>query len=563
MSITGFVRTPKRIYRLSQIVQVLARHGFGYLVYNLKLHTHLPLINRIQDKSVKLGSTAADISLAKRVRAVCQELGPTFVKLGQVLSTRPDIIPDSFVKELQELQSNVIPFPSSEAKSIIEDELKMPIPETFSLFDDMPIASGSIAQVHRATLINGTEVVVKVKRPGISSVILNDLGILAYIAEQAERIEEFKIYRPSLIVNEFARKIERELDFVSEASSTARFYDNFADNDNTKIPKVFWDYSTHNILTMEMFAFPTLSEICKSEKAIKDNSGFATDLLNVFMTQYFEKNLFHADPHPGNLMVSETGSIAIIDFGMVGYVTDELKKQIGGAVIALIKKDFDLFVDIFIDLGFIPANSDLQSLRLSLFEIMDKYYGIPLKRIDTIKAFSDIMKVAREHDMVLPRDFILLAKSFVTVTSIAKTFDPNFDFISIVTPFMNNIFKERFSMDNLSKSATASTWHVTNLIRQAPKEMRYILRKIIGGDMQIVLKHKGLETLITDLDRSSNRLSLSVILAATVIGSSMIMMGKIGPLILGNISILGIIGFLFATAMGFSLVIAIFRSGRL
>lgn len=562
MSITGFVKTPKRIYRLSQIMQVLAKHGFGYLVYNLKLHTHLPLINRIQDKSAKIDETV-DGSLAKRVTMLCQELGPTFVKLGQALSTRPDIIPENFIRELQSLQSNVKPFESTVARSIIEQELKVPVSETFSTFDDKPIASGSIAQVHRANLIDGTEVVVKVKRPGINSVILNDLGILSYIAEQAEKIEEFKIYRPSMIVNEFARKIERELDFVSEASSTARFYANFADKDNVKIPNVFWNYSTHNILTMERFAFSTLTDINKLESIGVNKTKLAQDLVTAFMSQYFEKNLFHADPHPGNLMVSNDGSIAMIDFGMVGYVTDELKKQLGGAVIALVKKDLDLFVDIFTDMGVISANCDLQSLRLSLFEIIDKYYGIPLKNIDMRKAFSDIMGVAREHDMILPRDFILLVKSFATVASIARTLDPDFNFVNIVPSFVQGLFREKFTVDNISRSATSSTWHVTNLIRHAPKEIRYILRKIISGNMQIVLKHKGLETLITDLDKSSNRLALSVILAATVIGSSMIMMGKIGPLIMGNISVLGIIGYLLATAMGFSLVIAIFRSGRL
>ncbi len=562
MSISGFIKTPKRIYRLSQILQVLVKHGFGHLVYNLRLHTYLPLLNRLQDKKVK-GVKLSNGSLAKRVTTVCQELGPTFVKLGQVLSTRPDIIPESFIEELKSLQSNVKPFDPSVARSIIEKELKAPVRKLFLQFGEKPFASGSIAQVHKATLLDGSDVVVKVKRPGIGSVILNDLEILSYIAEQAGKIDEFKVYRPALIVSEFARKIERELDFVSEASSTASFFKNFDKTENVKIPKVFWDYSTHNVLTIERFEYTTLTDINAIDIMGVNRSRLAFDLVTAFMSQYFEKSLFHADPHPGNLMVSKDGCIAMIDFGMVGYVTEDLRKQLVGAALALIKKDLDLFVEIFIEMGVVSASCDMAWLRLSLFEIIDKYYGIPLKNVDIQNAFSDAMRVAREHDMVLPRDLILMLKSFVTVTSMARLMDREFNFIDVVSPFMDGRFKDRMSIDSLSKSAAASTWHATNLIRQAPKELRYILRKIIGGDMQIIMKHKGLDGLITDLDKSSNRLALSVILASTIIGSSMIMMGKVGPLVLGNVSVLGIVGYVFALVMGFSLVFAIFRSGKL
>ncbi len=565
MSLTSFVRTPKRIYRLSQIAQVLARHGFGYLVYNLRLHTHLPLLNRIQDTAAKIVDVG-DEALAKRIASVCQELGPTFVKLGQVLSTRPDLIPDSLIKELQSLQNDVKPFESSASREIIENDLKAPIDKLFLSFDDAPIACGSIGQVHKATLSNGNEVVVKVKRPGIGPVIMNDMGILSYIAEQAEKIEDFRIYRPSMIVNEFSRKIERELDFISEASSTARFFDIFSSNGKVKVPKVYWDYSTHNILTLERFEYLSFSDAHRFDEMEIDKKRLASDLATSFASQYFENSMFHADPHPGNLMVSESGSLAIIDFGMVGHVSEELRKQLGAAVVALVKHDLDLFVDIFLDLGLTPADCDLHALRLSIFEVIDKYYGMPLKNIDTTKAFSDIMSVAREHDMVLPRDFVLLAKSFVTVAGIAKELDPDFNFVDAVAPLAQNIFnvfRDKLSSENLSKSATSSAWHLTNLLRQAPKEIRHILRKIKGGDLQVVLKHKGLEPLITDLDKSSNRLALSIILAATLIGSSIIMMGQVGPLILDNVSVLGIVGYLLASVMGFSLVVAIFRSGRL
>ncbi len=562
MSLISIGKTPRRLYRLSQILQSFVRHGFGHLVYNLKLHTYLPVASRFREKPLKLAQYEEE-TLAKRLALVFQELGPMFVKLGQVLSTRPDLIPDEFVKEFRKLQAGVLPFDSTVAKGIVESELKCPIRESFSTFEDKPRASGSIAQVHDAVLLDGTKVVVKVKRPGIDRVMLTDLDLLSFLADRAERIEELKPFRPVMVVDEFSRAIHQELDFVTEASHTAKFHQSFEGNPKIHIPKVYWDFTTSSVLTLERLSYPNLVDCSPLDEWGIDRKRLAIDLMTTFMEQFFITGMFHADPHPGNLLVSRDGILGIIDFGMVGYATDDLKNQLSAAIVALVKKDIDFFVDVFIDIGCIPQDGNIPRLKGSLIEVLDKYFGIPLKRIDIRRAFSDVMQVARNNSMVLPRDFVLLGKSFITVTSMARVLDPDFDFATIVTPFTKGLTREKLSPGHLAKIATVNTWHLANLVRQAPREIRYLSQKLLSGTMQIALKHQGLDNFIFELDKASNRLALSIILAATVIASSLVMMAKIGPVIMNNISVLGIAGYSFATIMGLWLALGIFRSGRL
>ncbi|MBI2559585.1 MAG: phosphotransferase, partial [Planctomycetes bacterium] len=562
MSLINIGKAPRRLHRLSQILQAFMRHGFGHLVYNLKLHTYLPVANRFREKPLKLAQYEEE-TLAKRLALVFQELGPMFVKLGQVLSTRPDLVPDEFVKEFRKLQAGVLPFDSTVAKGIVESELKCPIREAFLTFEDKPRASGSIAQVHDAILLDGTKVVVKVKRPGIDRLMLTDLDLLSFLADRAERIEELKPFRPAMLVEEFSRAIHHELDFITEASHTSKFHQGFESNPKVHIPKVYWDFTTSSVLTLERLSYSNLVDCSFLDEMGIDRKKLAVDLMTMFMEQFFITGMFHADPHPGNLLVSKDGTLGIIDFGMVGYTTEDLKNQLSASLMALIKKDIDFFVEVFIDIGCISQDGNIPKLKGSLLEILDKYFGIPLKRIDIRRAFSDVMQVARNNSMLLPRDFVLLGKSFITVTSMARVLDPDFDFASIVTPFTKGLAMEKLSPGHLAKTATVNTWHFANLVRQAPREIRYLAQKLLTGTMQIALKHQGLDNFIFELDRASNRLALSIILAATVIASSLVMMAGIGPTILGNISVLGIAGYSFATIMGLWLALGIFRSGRL
>ncbi|OHB37670.1 MAG: hypothetical protein A2060_00055 [Planctomycetes bacterium GWA2_50_13] len=561
MRLRDITRTPRRFQRLSHILQVLVRHGFGHMVSGLRLGEHLPIGKRFIEKRIALEET----SLAARIVLVLQELGPTYVKLGQMLSTRPDILPSEFIQELRKLQKDVKSFDPKLAKTIIEKELKKPIKELFSTFQDTPIACGSIAQVHAATLPDDTEVVVKVKRPDIEQIIRDDMDLLTLIAERAEGIEELKPFRPVMLVGEFNRVIQNELDFITEASNTAKFYNLYRDKENVRIPKLYWDLTTSSVLTMQRFKDISLCDMKTIEEKGVNTRRLAAELLTSFVEQYFKAGIFHADPHPGNLMVSELGTISMMDFGMVGYVTEDLRSQLTTALFALLRKDMDLYVEIFMDIGAIPSynSKNIDALKASLLETLEKYRGIPLERIDLRNAFHDLMRVSREYALVLPRDFVLLGKSFVTVTGMARQLDPKLDLQKMITPVAKDLLRERLSPEHIRRMAGDASWHLTNLLAQGPKEMRQIIRKLLAGKIEVSLRHVELEYFAYELDRSSNRLALSIILAATVIASSLVMMAKIGPMVMNDIPLFGILGYLFSTVMGIWLAIGILRSGRL
>lgn len=531
------------------------------MVSGLRLSEYLPIGKRFLEKRI----TLEEKPLAARIVMVLQELGPTYVKLGQILSTRPDVLPEDFIRELRKLQKDVKPFDPEQARAIIEKELKKPIEELFHSFQNNPIACGSIAQVHAATLPNDREVVVKVKRPGIEQIIRDDVDLLVFIAERAERIEELKPFQPTMLVNEFNHVIQNELDFITEASNTTKFYQMYYSNENIHIPNVYWDLTTSNILTMERIKDISLCDIKTIEEKGINTRKLATELLTDFLEQYFRAGLFHADPHPGNLMVSELGTMSMIDFGMVGYLTEDLRNRLTTALLALLRKDMDLYVDIFMDIGAIPidGHGNTEALKVSLLETSEKYRGIPIEKIDPRNAFFDTMRVAREHKLVLPRDFVLLGKSFVTVAGMARQLDPELDLQKIITPFARGLMKDRLSPERIGKMAGETSWYLTNLIYQGPREMRQIIRKLLSGKMEVSLRHVELEYFAYELDRSSNRLALSIILAATVIASSLVMMARVGPTVMDNVPLFGILGYLFSTVMGIWLVIGIMRSGRL
>ncbi|MEK7369615.1 MAG: AarF/UbiB family protein [Planctomycetota bacterium] len=561
MRLRDITRTPRRFQRLSHILQVLVRHGFGHMVSGLRLGEHLPIGKRFIEKRIALEET----TLAARIVLVLQELGPTYVKLGQMLSTRPDILPSEFIQELRKLQKDVKSFDPRLAKTIIEGELKKPIKELFSTFQDTPIACGSIAQVHAATLPDDTEVVVKVKRPDIEQIIRDDMDLLTLIAERAEGVEELKPFRPVMLVEEFNRVIQNELDFITEASNTTKFYNLYRDKENVRIPKLYWDLTTSSVLTMQRFKDISLCDMKSIEEKGVNTRRLAAELLTSFVEQYFKAGIFHADPHPGNLMVSELGTISMMDFGMVGYVTEDLRSQLTTALFALLRKDMDLYVEIFMDIGAIPSynSKNIDALKASLLETLEKYRGIPLERIDLRNAFHDLMRVSRKYALVLPRDFVLLGKSFVTVTGMARQLDPKLDLQKMITPVAKDLLRERLSPEHIRRMAGDASWHLTNLLAQGPKEMRQIIRKLLAGKIEVSLRHVELEYFAYELDRSSNRLALSIILAATVIASSLVMMAKIGPMVMDNIPLFGILGYFFSTVMGIWLAIGILRSGRL
>lgn len=565
MGIIRLVRTWRSLKRLRQILRALGRHGFGELVERLHLSEKFPSLKRYRVHPEEAAALPREVALAKRTRIVLEELGPTFVKLGQMLSGRPDLLPAEFITELGLLCDHVKPFEFAKVRQIVEQELGAGIEDVFKEFEVECVASGSIAQVHRAVLADGRKVVVKVKRPGIERIVSTDIDLMMQLARLLERrIPELKFIRPTMIIEEFARGIRREMDFVSEASQTQRFGKSLEGTPNVKVPRVFWDYTTSSVLTLERIEGVPISELAELDRRGVDRKKLAWQISDVFMRQFFVTGIFHADPHPGNLFVCDRGVLGILDFGLVGQLTDELREQLATLMIGVVHGDPEMIIDLYLEMGIITEGPDLklEELRSDLHDMINRYYGIPLKHIDNRRFFLELMESARRHGAKLPREFVLLGRSFTIVESLARKLDPDFDINKIARPYANKLVAAKLSPTRLAAKAWRSLYEILHLLHGSPRRIRDLIDRILKGKFEITLKHEGLDSFTLELERASNRLSFSVVVAALIVGSSLILVSKVGPKI-GQVSIMGIIGYITAGLMGLWLLIAILRRGRL
>lgn len=563
MSIFNIRRTLRSSQRLATILSVLARHGFGHLAVRLRLGRFLPFrqrFRRLQTETVEADNPRL---MAERLVRVLEDLGPTFVKLGQSLASRPDLLSPDFQGPLRKLHDRVRPFEFEEARQMIERDLGARLETLFSDVEKEPLACGSIGQVHRATTIDGEAVILKIKRPGIERVILNDMSLLRILAALIEKhIPEYRVYQPQLLVDEFSRTIHRELDFISEASITSRFYETFRRNPHISTPRVFWEYCSHNVLTLERLEGRPVSFDMPLDGGGLHRKALADHLLDAFMVQYFELGIFHADPHPGNLLIQPPSGWAILDFGQVGRLDREMRSRLTMILIAATRREIDLAMDILEDLGTVTADVDRAQLKKDLETVLDKYYGTPLKHIHLSSLFEEIVGLARTHKMILPRDFVLLGKSLTNAGGIALLLDPDASPVSYVQPRLRRLVMDQLAPGRLARGAAVSLYGLLSVLKQAPQAARRIMRNLSRGQMRVIFQHDGLTEFINELDRTGNRIAFSLITGSMILGSAMLMNARIQPLI-GEVSVLGLAGFILAGICGLWLLYSIFRSGRL
>jgi ubiquinone biosynthesis protein len=570
-SLRQLARTRKQVRRLVPILRVLARHGFGHFVHRTGLAHLIPLRYSHREPGDEL-------TAPRRVRIALQELGPTFIKFGQMLSTRADLLPESYLVELRTLTEDVPPFDTAVARQIIEDQLRRPIAEIFSEFGETPVAAGSIAQVYYATLLNGTPVAVKVKRPGVEKALLADLDLLDFAAPLADRLEELKPLRLPMVVDEFRRSVMREVDFVTEASYTAKIKEELAGDPRVTVPTVYWDLTTSDVLTLERIAGVSLTKRAELAALNIDRKRLARDLVEVFLYQYFKAGLFHADPHSGNILVTPDGRIGLLDFGMAGRLSEDLRAHLATSFIALTKKDLDVIADIYTEIGVVSPGCDVERLKRDLQEVLDRYYGIPTRCLDVRRCFNDALRIARDHHIVLPRDFVLLGKSFVTMAMMARELDPDFDLASVAKPFALSLAADKLSPGHVAQNVLREAWYIGQGLRRLPRDVRALSRKLLDGSLQMTHSLREFEAIIREIDRATNRLAFSVVVTGIVVGSSILLHAKIHPFMsslpgwlggaffatyMPETSMLGLGGFLFAGILGMLLAVAIWRSGRL
>ncbi len=565
VKVSEILQAPRRTKRVATIAKVLASEGLGYIVARLGIGHYLPPWARFARG--KMSEKPPD--MPERLANVLEELGPTAVKFGQMLSTRPDLLPPEYLKTLQRICHDVAPFSSPEAKGIIEHELHGEVGELFAEFEDEPLASGSIAQVHRARLKSGEEVVVKVRRPGISKIIEDDIAIMHYLAEQAARLEEFRPLRIPMLVEEFAEGVRRELNLLSEAADTHKFQVAFGDDRSFVVPEVHWDFCSPAVLTMQYLKGTFLSEFSEldEEKApLELRKKVSMVIMDRFLKQYFELGFFHADPHTGNILLMEDNRIALIDLGLTGRIGDSLQSQLGAFAIAIGRRQFEMAGHVLAETGAFPADLDEDEFVAETAALLERHYHVPFERIDMQQAFQEVMRIVRKHNGMMPRNFVLLGKSLVTVGGMINQLSAGINTADLIVPYAKDLVRQKLKPSTISKRVTEQAYEFSMLMRTMPRDLRQLVGKLKSGALEFAINHRGLERYLLDLDRTGNRLALSIMLAAILISSTTILTAELGPVIpvFGwEASALGLMGYAFGFVLGIWLVIGIFRSGTI
>lgn len=554
---------------MQTIARVLTHHGFGHLVAKMNLERFVPLPKRWR---ASLPSDAAhpESTIGRRLTQVCEDLGPTFIKLGQMLSTRPDIIPGEIVKELTRLQDDVPPFDTERAKAIIAADLGAPVEECFETIEDEPFASGSIAQVYRATLKKtdqrGTRsAVVKVKRPDIEDTVKLDMIILKWFAELAERmLPELSALQPLVIVEEFENNIFKEMDFINEAATIGRFAELYGSDANFDTPAVYWEFTGPRVITLQEITGTSLQHYLFEDMGELDRPLMARKILRAFIRQYFEMGLFHADPHPGNLLVRPPAHVGLIDFGLTGRLDETMTGQLVLGLTGAISKQPEIIVEVLADMDALGEETDRRQLRRELLLVTEKYYGLPLHRFDMQTLYFEVTGILRRNYVTLPREFVLFGKSLMGIGGLCLQLDPKMDLVAELKPKLNKLILEQLSPRKLAKYASISGWHMLNIFKSAPGLLRDVSRQLARGKWQVNIRHQNLDYLANEIDRASNRLGFSVIIGAIIVGSSWVISTPNDLELFGlPLWFYGITGYIVAGILGLWLVIAILRSGKL
>jgi len=559
--IGGIGRTYRHIQRYRHIITILFKYGFGDVIDKLKIEQYLEI--GWQMVSRKRREKIESLSRAVRVRMALEDLGPTFIKMGQILSTRPDLLPGEFIQELPKLQDDVPAFSLSEIKEIIVKELHKPVGQIFSHFDEQPLAAASIGQVHKARTFDGQDVVVKVQRPGIQSTIQVDLEIMLHLAGLMEKhLDGWDIQRPIKIVEEFAQTLEKELDYSLEAAYMERFARQFEKEPTVHVPKVFHEASTSRVLTMECITGIKVSDIERLEQEGLDRSKIARHGFDLIMKQIFEHGFFHADPHPGNIFVLPDNILCYIDFGMMGRIDLKNREDFADLIMNIAQRNEVKTTDSLLRLLISEDEPDYHSLAGDVADFMDQHCYRPLKEVELGKLLNQLLEITSKHCLSIPPNLFLMIKALSTVEGIGRALDSDFDVIGQAGPFVRKIQLNRFSPRRIARDMTDSGTDLFQLLKEIPGEVREILGMVKKGKVKIEFEHKGLEPMYSNNDRISNRLSFAIVLASLIIGSALIVLSDIPPKWYG-IPVIGLSGFLLAGVMGFWLLVSIMRRGRL
>jgi ubiquinone biosynthesis protein len=567
VNIFSIPKTYRTARRLRRILNVFLKHGFGSMIDQINLGRYIPFVKRLRTIGPWMPAGGRGASTSERLVLAFAELGPSFIKLGQVLATRPDLIPQSYCDDFKRLQDSAPPFSTEQARMIIEAELGLPFEDLFARFEPEPIAAASIAQVHKACLLDGTRVIVKVQRPGIAEEIESDIDILRQIARLLERnVPESRIFSPLGVVREFERTITHELNFVREGRNCARIERHFENVEGVHIPHMFAEFTTQRVLVMERIKGIRIDDLDTLAKRGINREELAHRVVDVYFKMLFKDHLFHADPHPGNIYLKDSGEIALLDFGMVGRVNDDLRRILSANFNAFITLDFDYLIDQYEELGIVPDDDDLESYRRSfkddLTELVEPLHDLELKDVNISEYLSGLLEIIINHRIALPSDMLLLNKVMLMLESIVSKLDPSFNLLDALKPYVASMAKDKFRPEEAMRTTVRAVTDAADFARVFPRQMRRIMRKSFRDEFRMRVSSPDLEHLTLDMDRSSNRLSVAIIIGCILLSSAIMHAMDVGPTWHG-LSLLGFMVFGLAAFLGMLLIISIFRSGRL
>lgn len=565
MSIKKIGRISKRyrhLRRYQQIIGIILKYGFENIIDAMNIARYiesgLGLI-----PFVKSHAKVEKLSKNQRIRMVLEELGPTFIKMGQVLSSRPDLIPVDLLNEFEKLQDNVPAFEFEQVKAIIASEFGRPHNEIFNSINTTPIASASIGQVHMAQIHHNDKIAVKIQRPGIRKTIETDLEIMLHLASIMENnIEEVAAFKPVKIVEEFAKTIEKELDYTIEASNMEQMAEQFKDDTTIHIPKVYFNESSERVLSMEYIKGIKADDINAIEAAGLDRKRLTRQGADFIMKQVFEYGFFHADPHPGNLFFMENNIICPVDFGMTGFVDQTTREIFIDLIHSIATDNFKLTAKLLCELGEYETQPDLVRLEKDVALFVSLHLSKALKDIKTAKMLTLFLELSALHKLRIPPDFFLMIKAFISIEGIGKRLDPKFDMLSHAIPYVKAAKRKKLAPSRIAKEIMGLARESYKLLQILPSDVLEIMRMTKSGDLSFKMKIEGLDKLLNTQDQTSNRISFSIIIAALILGSAILINSKAPPMIFG-VSLIGIAGFLAAAVMGIWLLIAIIQKGRL
>lgn len=495
------------------------------------------------------------------MRTALEELGPTFVKIGQILSTRPDILPESYIHEFTKLQDDVKPEDFNSIKSIIENQLTTPLSSVFSSFEEEPIASASMAQVHKATLQNGDTVVVKVRRPQIEEIMLTDLDLLNSISKVINIIPQGSVLNSQEVIGELLKAVKEELDFVNEGENIDKFYELNKDVKVLKVPKVYKKYIGKELLVMEYIDGHKFSNKFKLVEEGYDLKEISIKLINNFLKQVFEDGFFHADPHPGNILISGN-KIAFLDFGLMGTLSPQMKSKLNQLLFSLATGDIETITRIVLQLGSKRKKVDRKLLLSDIDDIYNQYITASIEELDIPELIDQLFCICRRHNITIPRDVTLISKSFLLMESNLASTSPELTIMDIATPYVRNHFLKNRSIKDESLKFIESIHRATSASIKVPEKLLSILNKMSTGTALVQMEHINLDKNINKMTKAADRISFALIISSIIVGSSFIITSEVGPKVY-DISILGLLGYVGAALIGIWLVIAILRSGKI